>query len=746
MKQECYDITGMTCASCSAAVERVTRKLDGVAQSNVNLATNKMTISYDENQVSPEDIILKVEKAGFGASLSQEKEKEQEKEEQIEQEEAQHRIRRRVIGSIIFAIPLLYISMGHMLPFKLPLPDVLSMDTHPMNYALAQLILTVAVLIFGRKFYIIGFKTLFHGHPNMDSLVAIGTGSAFFYSLVMTIRIPSDQHAVHSLYFESAAVVVTLVMLGKYFESKSKGKTSEAIRKLMELAPDTAVRLVDGKEEEVPVGQIQKGDLLLVRPGNKIPLDGIVRQGLSSVDESMLTGESIPAEKEPGAEVIGGSMNYNGALQVEVTHTGSETTLAKIIKLMEDAQGRKAPISKLADVVAGYFVPAVLLIAVIAAVIWAVSGQPIGFVLKIFVSVLVIACPCALGLATPTAIMVGTGLGASHGILIKSGEALETTHKAQAVVLDKTGTVTEGKPKVVQVISKTLKEDQLLLAAGACEVPSEHPLGKAIVEAARDKAGRLPECEAFTSITGQGIRASLDGKEFWIGNAKLMEEQKFSYGELSREAEAIAEKGQTPMFVVMDGKLEGIISVADTIKETSRQAIDKMRTAGLKVYMLTGDNRRTAEYIGKQVHADEVIAEVLPQDKAAVVQKLQQEGQTVLMVGDGINDAPALAQADIGVAIGNGSDIAMESSDVVLMRSDLEDVYRAIRLSKATIRNIKENLFWAFAFNSLGIPVAAGVLYALGGPLLNPMIAGLAMSFSSVFVVSNALRLRRLKL
>ncbi|MFR3185072.1 MAG: heavy metal translocating P-type ATPase [Ruminococcus sp.] len=746
MKQECYDITGMTCASCSAAVERVTRKMEGVQESNVNLATNKMTITYDESKVSPEDIIGRVEKAGFGAALEQIKEKEQEKEEKLEQEEAQHKIRQRVIGSIIFAVPLLYISMGHMLPFELPLPRILSMEENPFNYALAQLLLTVVVLIFGRKFYIVGFKTLFHGHPNMDSLVAIGTGSAFLYSLVMTIRIPFDAHAVHSLYYESAAVVVTLVMLGKYFESKSKGKTSEAIRKLMELAPDTAVRLKEGKEEEIPVEQVNKGDVLLVRPGSKIPLDGIVVRGVSSVDESMLTGESIPVEKESGAEVIGGSMNYNGALEMEVTHTGKDTTLAKIIRLMEEAQGRKAPISKMADVVAGYFVPAVLVIAVLAAVIWAVTGHPISFVLKIFVSVLVIACPCALGLATPTAIMVGTGLGASHGILIKSGEALEITHKAQAVVLDKTGTVTEGKPKVVQVISKTRSREELLWMAGACEVPSEHPLGKAIVEAAREQRGKLPACEEFSSITGQGIHAVLEGKSFWIGNAKLLKEKNFSAKDLEKEAEEIAAKGQTPMFVVIDGVLEGIISVADTVKETSRSAIDKIKKAGIKVYMLTGDNRRTAEYIGSQVHADEVIAEVLPQDKAAVVQKLQQEGKTVLMVGDGINDAPALAQADIGVAIGSGSDIAMESSDVVLMRSDLEDVYRAIKLSKATIRNIKENLFWAFAFNSCGIPVAAGLLYAFGGPLLNPMIAGLAMSFSSVFVVSNALRLKRLKL
>ena len=534
MKQECYDITGMTCASCSAAVERVTRKMEGVQESNVNLATNKMTITYDESKVSPEDIIGRVEKAGFGAALEQIKEKEQKKKKSWNRRRLSTRSAERVIGSIIFAVPLLYISMGHMLPFELPLPRILSMEENPFNYALAQLLLTVVVLIFGRKFYIVGFKTLFHGHPNMDSLVAIGTGSAFLYSLVMTIRIPFDAHAVHSLYYESAAVVVTLVMLGKYFESKSKGKTSEAIRKLMELAPDTAVRLKEGKEEEIPVEQVNKGDVLLVRPGSKIPLDGIVVRGVSSVDESMLTGESIPVEKETGAEVIGGSMNYNGALEMEVTHTGKDTTLAKIIRLMEEAQGRKAPISKMADVVAGYFVPAVLVIAVLAAVIWAVTGHPISFVLKIFVSVLVIACPCALGLATPTAIMVGTGLGASHGILIKSGEALEITHKAQAVVLDKTGTVTEGKPKVVQVISKTRSREELLWMAGACEVPSEHPLGKAIVEL-REQRGKLPACEEFSSITGQGIRAVLEGKSFWIGNAKLLKEKNFSAKDLEKE-------------------------------------------------------------------------------------------------------------------------------------------------------------------------------------------------------------------
>lgn len=746
MKTETYIIKGMTCASCSAAVERVTRKMDGVEVSNVNLATNKMSITYDEAKVTPEAIMDRVERAGFLASLEVIETKEEKKEEKLEAEEAQHKIRRRLIGAIVLAVPLLYISMGHMVPWPMPLPKFLDMHASPLNFALAQLILTVGVLICGRKFYIVGFKTLFRGHPNMDSLVAIGTGSAFLYSLVMTIRIPLDEGAVHQLYYESAAIVVTLVMLGKYLESRSKGKTSEAIRKLMELAPDVAVLLQDGEEREIPVEQVHAGDLILVRPGSKVPLDGVVRQGASSVDESMLTGESIPVEKEAGDEVIGGSMNYNGAMQVEVTRVGSDTTLAKIIKLMEDAQGRKAPISKLADTVAGYFVPAVLAIAVIAAIVWAVTGHPAAFVLRIFVSVLVIACPCALGLATPTAIMVGTGLGAKYGILIKSGEALEITHKVEAVILDKTGTVTEGKPKVTDVISEGLSEEELLILAASCEVPSEHPLGQAIVEGAKARGLKLREAAEFQSLTGKGIQAVYDGKQVFIGNLRMVEEQHLELGSYQKQAEMLAEQGQTPMFVIVEHQILGIVSVADTVKETSKEAIDKIRSMGVKVYMLTGDNQRTAAYIGRQVGADEVIAEVLPQDKASVVSGLQKEGKRVMMVGDGINDAPALAQADVGVAIGSGSDIAMESSDVVLMKSDLMDVYRAIRLSKATIRNIKENLFWAFVFNSCGIPVAAGVLYPFGGPLLNPILAGLAMSFSSVFVVTNALRLRTLKL
>ena len=746
MKTEVYDIKGMTCASCSAAVERVTGKLEGVESSQVNLATAKMTITYDESRLTPEQIIGRIQRAGFEAELAHDKKKEEQREEAAEAEEAQHKIRRRLILSIALAVPLLYLSMGHMLPVELPLPAVLDMHENPLNFALAQLILTVGILICGRKFYIVGFKTLFRGHPNMDSLVAIGTGSAFLYSLVMTVLIPEHPEYAMNLYYESAAVVVTLVMLGKYLESRSKGKTSEAIRKLMELAPDTAVVIRDGQEREVKTEEVKKGDLLLIRPGSRIPLDGIVERGSGSVDESMLTGESIPVEKTAGDEVIGGSINYDGALRVRVTHTGEDTTLAKIIRLMEEAQGKKAPISKLADKVAGYFVPAVITIAFLAAGAWAVAGHDLAFVLTVFVCVLVIACPCALGLATPTAIMVGTGVGAGNGILIKSGEALETAHRVDAVVLDKTGTVTEGRPKVTDIYALEGTEEELLCLAASCEQDSEHPLGQAIVEGAKERGLTLSKPDFFRSMTGKGLAARMGEREILIGNERMMEEERLSAECLKEKADAAAGRGQTPMFVAENGRIKGMICVADTIKESSAGAVDEMKAMGMEVYMLTGDNRRTAEYIGAQAHVDHVIAEVLPGDKVQEVLRLQKEGKRVMMVGDGINDAPALAQADVGAAIGSGSDIAMESSDIVLMKSDLEDVVRAIRLSRATIRNIKQNLFWAFCFNSLGIPVAAGVLYLFGGPLLNPVFGGLAMSFSSVFVVTNALRLKQVKL
>lgn len=784
MTTQQYRIDGMSCAACSSAVERATRKLDGVKSSDVNLTTSRMVISYDEDLVTPDLIRERVSKAGFTASLVNEEEQDKIKGgDQRRMQEKQDTVMHQVITAVCFAVPLLYISMGHMLPFTLPLPAFLSMDRNPLYFALAQLILTVPILICGRKFYVAGIRSLLRGSPNMDSLVAIGTGSAFIYSLVMTLGIPADHMRAHQLYYESAAVVVTLVMLGKYMETRSKGRTSEAIQKLMELAPDTAILYENGVERQVETAAVEVGQHILIKPGSRIPLDGVLVKGSSSVDESMLTGESIPVEKQAGDRVIGGSMNYNGAMEVEVVHVGSDTTLSKIIRMIEDAQGKKAPISRLADQVAGYFVPAVMVIAAAAALLWRFAGgRDLPFVLTIFVAVLVIACPCALGLATPTAIMVGTGVGAGHGILIKSGEALEVCHKVDTVILDKTGTVTEGKPKVtdVSVISEAVveqiwklesaavpgavpeasgdsakasqssdaeKKEHLLFLAASCEQMSEHPLGQAIVQAARDKQMELVMPEAFESVTGAGIITTWKGFKVAVGNRRLLKHLNVPEAEeTKRQASEYAGVGRTPMYVVADGRLAGLICVADTIKETSAEAIGKLKSLGIQVFMVTGDNEKTAGYIGRLAGLDHVVAEVLPEDKADVVKQLQKKGKTVMMVGDGINDAPALVQADVGCAIGDGSDIALESGDVVLMKSDLMDVYRAIRLSKATIRNIRQNLFWAFFYNALGIPVAAGALYLFGGPLLSPMLGGFAMSLSSVCVVGNALRLKNLKL
>ena len=735
-----YIIKGMTCAACSSAVERVTRKIDGVVESNVNLTTGLMTITYDESSVTTELIIKKIDRAGFGTELYVEEKKE------VNSEEDVQKTKYRLICNIILAIPLLYICLGHMLPITLPLPIFMDMNEAPLYFALVQAVLTTVILINGRKFYIVGFKSLFKGHPNMDSLVAIGTGSAYIYSLIMTVGIPFDSANAHQLYYESAAVVVTLVMLGKYMEGRSKNKTSEAIRKLMELAPDTAIVIRGSEQMEVPVEQVAIGEVILIKPGCRIPLDGIILDGSTSVDESMLTGESIPVEKHGGDEVIGGSVNYQGAITVKVTHIGSDTTLAKIVKMMEDAQGKKAPISKVADTVAGYFVPIVIGIAVVAAIVWALLGKDIAFVLTIFVSVLVIACPCALGLATPTAIMVGTGLGANQGILIKSGEALEISHQVNAVVLDKTGTITKGKPAVTNIISHDISEEELLKIAASCEQVSEHPLADAIVDEAKHRHIQLYKVSEFQSITGQGVQANINEDIYFVGNKTLCVNQQMEFKNYEQEADELAKKGQTPIYVGFHGKVIGVVAVADTLKDTSALAIQKIKQLGIEVYMLTGDNKLTADYIGKKVDVDYIISEVLPNDKASVVEKLQKEGKCVMMVGDGINDAPALVQADVGVAIGSGSDIALDSADIVLMKSDLQDVYKAIKLSKATIRNIKQNLFWAFFYNSCGLPMAAGVLYAMNGMMLSPMIGGFAMSLSSVCVVSNALRLRRTEL
>ena len=749
MREETYDISGMHCAACSASVERVTRKLPGVERSDVNLTTEKMTIRYDETKVTPEQIVAKVEKAGFGCTPHAEK---KEAAEQALQDAEAAELRHKqweLITAGVFSLVLLYVSMGQMLPFglpALPLPDLFSMHTHPVNFAILQLLLTIPVLYCGHHFFTSGFKALVHGNPNMDSLVAIGSACSFAYSVVMTFLISDDPHAyVHNLYYESAAVVLTLVSLGKFLESRNMQKTKGAITALMRLSPDTAILADSGNE--VPTKSLKNGDVVLVKPGARVPADGMVTQGESSVNEAMLTGESLPVEKTAGSEVIGGSVNLNGALYVQVTRTGEDTTLARIIRFVEDAQGKKAPISKTADKVAGVFVPVVMGIAVLAAVVWAIAGQPFAFVLRVFTSVLVIACPCALGLATPTAIMVGTGLGARHGILIRSGEILEITHSVDTVVLDKTGTVTRGEPAVTSVVPYQCGGDTLLTIAAAVESVSAHPLAAAITAYASSQGlGALPKPESFENLSGKGLRAVLNGETVLGGNRRLLEEAGVDVTPLLKEAERLSNQGQTPMFFAKGGVLLGLISVADSLKETSAAAIARMKELGIRTVLLTGDNHAAADHIGRLVGVDQVVAEVLPEEKAGVIQRLQAEGRKVMMVGDGINDAPALTQAEVGCAIGSGSDIAIESADIVLMRDDLQDVPRALRLSSRTLRDIKQNLFWAFCYNTIGIPIAAGLLYLFGGPLLSPMFAGAAMSLSSVCVVGNALRLGRARL
>ncbi|WFA08854.1 heavy metal translocating P-type ATPase [Tissierella sp. Yu-01] len=735
-------VEGMTCASCANAVERATRKLDGVTEANVNLATEKLTISYEPSVLKVSDIKNAVEKAGYKAiedEVTVDTDKER-KENEIKS------LWKRFIISAIFTVPLLYISMGHMM--GAPLPTFLDPMANPLNFALIQLLLTIPVVIAGRRFYSVGFKTLFKGSPNMDSLIAIGTGAAVVYGLFAIYKIINGDasYAMH-LYFESAAVIIALITLGKYLESVSKGKTSEAIKKLMGLQPKTALVIKDGKEVEISIDEVEAGDIIVVKPGEKLPVDGEVIEGITSIDESMLTGESIPVEKHIGDTVIGASINKTGSIKYKATKVGKDTALAQIIKLVEDAQGSKAPIAKLADVISGYFVPIVIGLAIISGLAWYfIGGESSTFALTIFISVLVIACPCALGLATPTAIMVGTGKGAENGVLIKSGTALETAHQIQTIVFDKTGTITEGKPKVTDVIPvKGLSEDELLILAASAEKGSEHPLGEAIVKGAEDKGLEFKKVDSFNAIPGHGIEVTIEGKNILAGNRKLMVERNISLEDLESSSNRLAEEGKTPMYFAIDNKIGGIIAVADTVKENSKRAIELLHNMGIQVAMITGDNRRTAEAIAKQVNIDIVLAEVLPEDKANEVKKLQAEGKKVAMVGDGINDAPALAQADIGIAIGSGTDVAMESADIVLMRSDLMDVPTAIQLSKKTIKNIKENLFWAFGYNTLGIPIAMGVLHIFGGPLLDPMIAGAAMSLSSVSVLTNALRLKNFK-
>ena len=739
MRDYTFKVEGMSCSACANRVERITKKIDGVESANVNFATEKLTVRVDAEKVRYSDIKLAVDKAGFKLI----KEEDQIKEVSKKKDESKILLN-RFIFSLIFTVPLLIISMGHMV--GMPLPSIIDPMKNPLNFALIQLVLTIPVMVAGYKFYKIGYKNLFKLSPNMDSLIAIGTSAAVAYGLFAIYKILNGEtHYAMHLYFESAVVILTLITLGKYLEAVSKGKTSEAIKKLMGLAPKTATIIKNGKEVSIPIEEVIVGDIILVKPGEKLPVDGEIIEGSTSIDESMLTGESIPVEKNIGSTVIGASINKAGFIKYKATKVGKDTALAQIVKLVEEAQGTKAPIAKMADIIAAYFVPTVMALAIIAAVGWLIAGESTVFALTIFISVLVIACPCALGLATPTAIMVGTGKGAENGVLIKGGEALETTYKIDTIVFDKTGTITEGKPKVTDIICNGIKEEEVLVLAASAEKGSEHPLGEAIVREAEDRSLEFKSLEHFKAVPGHGIEVTIEGKDILLGNKKLMIENNINIESLHVESDRLATEGKTPMYIAINNKLSGIIAVADTVKENSKAAIEELKKMNVKVAMITGDNKKTAEAIAKSVGIDIVLAEVLPEDKANEVKKLQKQNRKVAMVGDGINDAPALVQADVGIAIGSGTDVAIESADIVLMKSDLKDVVTAIRLSKATIKNIKENLFWAFGYNVLGIPVAMGVLHIFGGPLLNPMIAAAAMSFSSVSVLLNALRLKKFK-
>lgn len=747
MKQK-FDVTGMTCSACSAHVEKSVSKLEGVQCVNVNLLQNSMVVEYDDNALGTTDIIHAVESGGYGASVQGET-KTQETPKNVAAEEMHH-MKRRLIASFCFLIPLFYISMGHMM--GAPLPAILLGDKNVMIFALTQLFLTIPVLIINKKYFVVGFKALWNKAPNMDSLIALGSAASVVYSVFAIYSMAyamghgdlmTAHHYGMELYFESAAMILTLITVGKYMETRSKGKTSEAISKLMDLAPKTATVLRGGVEQEIPVEDVVTGDTIIVKPGQRIPVDGKIIEGFSAVDESAITGESIPVEKQVGDTVIGATVNKSGYFRMTATRVGRDTTLSQIIALVEEAGASKAPIAKLADKVSGVFVPVVITIAVLAAVIWFVAGnQPFSFALSIGIAVLVISCPCALGLATPTAIMVGTGKGAEYGILVKSAESLEIAHQVQTVVLDKTGTLTEGKPVVTDVVlAKGILRNRLLKQAAAVEALSEHPLAEAIVAYAKEKEVAFEKAENLTATAGQGVEADVAGKHILAGNLKMMQERGIQLGEWEAKAVELAEAGKTPLFFAENETFLGIVALADTLKPTSKAAVDAFHQMGIEVVMLTGDNKRTAEAIARELDI-QVIAEVLPQDKEREVRRLQEQGKKVAMIGDGINDAPALMRADVGVAIGAGTDVAMESADIILMKSDLMDAVTAIELSHATIRNIKENLFWAFFYNACGIPLAAGVFYPFLEWKLNPMFAAAAMSFSSAFVVGNALRLR----
>lgn len=738
-----FKIEGMECAACARAVERAVRKLDGVSLANVNLATEKLNISFDKEKATTLNIKKAVDRAGYKA-IEEESLVDDDREKKLKDMKL---LWNRFIISAIFAVPLLIIAMVPMITEKLGymLPQAIDPMFHYNVFAIIQLLLVIPILITGKQYFIIGFKSLFRGSPNMDSLISIGASSAFLYSLFAVYQIMSGNHQ-YNLYFESAGVILTLITLGKYLESVAKGKTSDAIKKLMNLVPKTALVLRNDEEVSIPIDEVETGDIVIVKPGEKIPVDGEIIEGSTSIDESMITGESIPVEKTIKDNVIGASINKNGLIKFKATKVGRDTVLSQIVKLVEEAQGSKAPIAKLADIVSGYFVPVVISLALLASIVWYISGQNLVFCLTIFISVLVIACPCALGLATPTAIMVGTGKGAEYGVLIKSGTALETTHKIKTIVFDKTGTITEGKPKVTDIITVDgVDEKYLLQLAASAETGSEHPLGEAIVEKANELKMQFKKINSFKAISGYGIEVYIDDSMILLGNKKFMDKNNIILGSLEEDSERLSGEGKTPMYMSEQGKILGVIAVADTVKKNSKRCVEKLHSMGIEVIMITGDNKRTANAIGKQVGINRIIAEVLPGDKAEEVKKIQSENKKVAMVGDGINDAPALAQADIGIAIGSGTDIAIESADIVLMRNDLMDVVTAIELSRKTIKNIKENLGWAFGYNTLGIPVAMGILYVFGGPLLNPMISALAMSLSSVSVLTNALRLKGFK-
>lgn len=741
-----FSVLGMSCAACSKSAERSLKKTEGVSSAVVNIATEKASVEYDPKVCNVDNLRAAVEKAGFTMEL----------EDHIDREDDTTSFKRFLVA-IVFASLLFTISMGPMAGISLP--AIISPHHNPLNYALIQAILAIVVMVAGKKFYIKGFKALYQLGPNMDSLVAVSTSASFIYSIISTFKIAYEPGFADNilasghhlpLYYESCAMIIALIMLGKYLEGRSKSKTSEAIKSLLELQAKIAIIEVDGQEKEVEIDKVRVGDIVIVKPGQKIPVDGSVIFGSTSIDESMLTGESIPVEKTVGDPVTGASVNKNGYIKFKVEKVGKDTTLSQIISLVEEAQNRKAPIANLADLISGYFVPTVIGIALVSGLAWLfIGGTSFQFAFTIFISVLVIACPCALGLATPTAIMVGTGKGAENGILIKGGDSLESAHKISTVAFDKTGTITEGRPRVTGVknLSKSLDEDQLMSFAASIESNSEHPLADAIVDYSKEKGVEIYPVEDFVSITGKGVEALINKKRVSLGNLKLID----SYGDINDKSslksmvDEYAERGNTPMLLAIDGHVKAIIAVADTIKEDSAKAVEKLHQMGIKVAMITGDNEKTALAIAKQVGIDIVRADVLPSEKSKVIKDLQDQGEFVAMVGDGINDAPALALADVGIAIGSGTDVAIESADIVLMKNSLMDVPNSIKLSKETIRNIKENLGWAFGYNIIGIPFAAGLIYLFGGPLLNPMIAAAAMSLSSVSVVSNALRLRKFR-